>query len=57
MKDLLKEKYKIEIDNYYVYKDGIIFFLDGFRYYFVKHDYDDEFSAESPKGNGGGGLD
>lgn len=43
MKDLLKEKYKIEIDNYYVYKDGIIFFLDGFRYYFVKHDYDDEF--------------
>ena len=43
MKELLKEKYKIEIDDYYEYKDGIIFFLDGVRYYFVKHNYDDEF--------------
>lgn len=43
MKELLKEKYKIEIDDYYEYKGGIIFFLDGDRYYFVKHNYDDEF--------------
>lgn len=43
MKELLKEKYKIEIDDYYEYKGGIIFFLDGVRYYFVKHNYDDEF--------------
>ena len=43
MKELLEKYYKIKVDNYYAYNNGIIFFLNGDYYYFVETVYDDDY--------------
>ena len=46
MKDILSEFYKINIDNYQIYKDGLIFQIDGINYYFTKTFYDSVYINE-----------
>lgn len=43
MKEILKKYYDIEISEYKDYKEGIIFFVDGYYYLFVKCHYDEEY--------------
>lgn len=43
MNDLLKKYYNIEIDNFKYYNEGILFFVNGYNYYFVKCYYDEKY--------------
>ena len=43
MKEILSEYYKINIDLYKEYNDGIIFFVNGYNYYLCKCNYDEEY--------------
>lgn len=43
MIELLKKYYGIEIVDYSVYDEGILFFVDGEKYYFTKCHYDKEY--------------
>lgn len=45
MKELLKKYYGIEVSDYSEYEEGILFIVDGVKYYFTKCHYDKEYIA------------
>lgn len=46
MIDKVKEFYVIDINEKIEHDEGIIFFLDGEKFYFVKHDFDNSYLLE-----------
>lgn len=46
MIDKVKEFYVIDINEKIEHDEGIIFFLDGEKFYFVKHDFDNNYLLE-----------